>query len=271
MREGNDRLAGGEKRGVSRRQLLVGGAVGAGGALAVGGALSHIASADSSSSTPHYHLQALSNSEAAVFGAMADRVFPPDAESPGAQELGFVPYLDGQLAGAWGHGQGLYHHGPYHEPQSSGMGYQLALLPIDLYKQVAQKIDAYAQKTAGKAFASLSPDQQDKIMTDMAAGKIDFGYAQTENGYTSASFFAEFQQRVNEALFADPMYGGNINMEGWKWVGFPGDPMAYGDAYWTIFNHQNDPYNVSPRDMAQSVMGGMQGIKGSMPGMEMNG
>ena len=259
MTDGNDHPAGRSRREISRRQLLAGGA-GAGGALAVGGVLSRVAAADSSG-PPRYHLNTLTAAEAVVFGAMADRVFPRDSDSPGAQDLGFIPYLDGQLSSAWGTGEGLYQHGPFHEPTSPGLGYQLAMTPKVLYPQIAQKIDAYAQKTAGGTFAGLSAAQQDKIMTDMEAGKVDFGLASSENGYTSASFFAEFLARVNEALFADPIYGGNKDVQGWEWVGYPGDPMAYGDAYWTIFSHQNDPYNVKPKSIADSGMGGMQGME----------
>jgi gluconate 2-dehydrogenase gamma chain len=243
-------------RGVSRRQLLAGGAS-AGGALAIGGLLAHRAGADSSSPTPA-PLTALNAQEAALFGAMADRIFPSLGDGdPSASQLGFVQYLDGQLAGAWGHGQGLYHHGPFHEATSSGMGYQMRLLPKDLYKEIAATIDQYAQRTAGGAFHSLTPEQQDKLMTELQAGKVDLGYTTSEDGYTSASFFAEFQQRVNEALFADPMYGGNRNMGGWSWVGYPGDPMAYGDAYWTLFSHQDDPYEVAPKGMADVQMYGL--------------
>ena len=199
------------------------------------------------SSAPLQHLNA---TEAAVFGAMADRIFPSlEDGDPSATDLGFLQYLDGQLGGPWGNGSGLYHHGPFHEATSSGMGYQMRLLPKDLYPQVAQTIDAHAKSSAGNSFAKLSGDQQDTILTDLEAGKVDLGYASSENGYTSASFFAEFQAAVNQALFADPMYGGNQNMGGWKWIEYPGDPMAYGDAYWTIFPHQDDPYDVEPKGM----------------------
>jgi gluconate 2-dehydrogenase gamma chain len=255
------------KRGVSRRQLLAGGAS-ASGALALAGVLGHSATADSSG-TSAPTLMALNAQEAALFGAMADRVFPSDDGTPGASDLGFVQYLDGQLDGSWGTGAGLYHHGPFHEPTSSGMGYQLRLVPKDLYKQVAATIDAHAQQSAGGAFHTLSAAQQDTIMTDLETGKVDLGLATSENGYTSASFFAEFLQRVNEALFADPMYGGNKNVGGWEWIGYPGNPMAYGDAYWTIFPHQDDPYNVPPKPLSAGSDDGLP-MSQSMPGMEMN-
>ena len=254
------------KRGISRRQLLAGGAS-AGGALAVGGVLGRTATADSSTpSTPP--LSTLNAQEAALFGAMADRVFPNDDGTPGATDLGFVQYLDGQLGSSWGTGGGLYDHGPFHEATTSGMGYQLRLVPKDLYKHVAATIDAHVQQTAGGAFHTLSPAQQDKIMTELEDGKVDLGLATSENGYTSASFFAEFLQRVNEALFADPMYGGNKDVGGWKWIGFPGNPMAYGDAYWALFPHQDDPYNVAPKPLSAGSLDGVP-MSQAMPGMDM--
>ena len=222
------------RRGVSRRQLLAGGAS-AGTALAVGGALVHRASA-SSSTTPQYHLQVLSTTAAALYGAMADRVFPADdsapAGSPGAASattLGFVPYFDGQLDSAWGSGDGFYRHGPFHEATTSGLGYQMPLVPKDLYPQIATKIDAHVQSSMGKPFDQLTASQQDQVMSDMEDGKVDLGYATTANGYTSAEFFADFLSIVNQALFADPMYGGNKDVGGWSWVGYsrrPDGPMA---------------------------------------------
>ena len=261
------------KRGVSRRQLLIGGAS-AGSALAVGGALAGVAAGSGSASTTpsSYHLQVLSSAEADLYGAMADRIFPPDAESLGAKELGFVAYFDGQLASAWGSGEGLYQHGPAHDPTTSGLGYQLTMAPKVLYKHVADKIGAYVQGKYGKPLSELTGDQQDAVLTALEGGKVDLGLNTTEYGYTSASFFSEFQSYVNQALFADPMYGGNVGMAGWSWIGFPGDPMGYGDAYWAIFPHQDDIYEVKPRSIAQDTMGGFQGIQGAdnMPGMEMD-
>ncbi len=37
----------------------------------------------------------------------------------------------------------------------------------------------------------------------------------------SADFFALLLQNTQEGFFADPIYGGNRDMAGWKLVGFP--------------------------------------------------
>jgi gluconate 2-dehydrogenase gamma chain len=258
-------------RGLSRRQLLIGGAS-AGGAIAAGGALATIATgAGTATAAPANHLQVLSPAQAELFAAMADRIYPADGDGWSASRLGFTAYFDGQLASSWGSGDGLYQHGPTHDPTSSGHGYQLTKVPKELYPLVADKIAAYVQGKYGKPFTQLSPDDQDAVMTALQAGKVDLDLASTEYGYTSAYFFGLFQGFVEQAVFADPMYGGNHDMNGWRWIGYPGDPMGYGDAYWTIFPHQDDAYNVEPRSISQDTMGGMQGISGAndMPGMEM--
>lgn len=254
MTDADSGRAAGTRRGISRRQLLEGG-VGAGSALAVGGVLGRRAAADTGDPS-QYQPRTLSADAAALYGAMADRVFPADADSPSATEIGFIPYLDGQLGGSWGAGEGFYRHGPFHEATTSGMGYQLPLVPRELFAHVAIAIDHHVQATSGKPMHELSAAQQDAVMTDLEAGKVDLGFGTGANAYTSAVFFAEFLQVVNQALFADPVYGGNRNMEGWKWVGFPGDPMGYGDAYWAIFPQQDDPYEVPPKSMA--AMNGTQ-------------
>jgi hypothetical protein len=39
-------------------------------------------------------------------------------------------------------------------------------------------------------------------------------------------------------------------MVGWKWVKFPGDPMAYGDLSGYYIDRFNIPYNVAPKPLA---------------------
>ena len=87
---------------------------------------------------------------------------------------------------------------------------------------------------------------QDAILKNMSAAKIPMSLS-------SDQFFAMFFANVKEGLFADPIYGGNYNMIGWKWVRFPGNPMAYGDPYATYIDQFNYPYNVAPKGLADQV------------------
>jgi gluconate 2-dehydrogenase gamma chain len=240
-------------KGVSRRQLLTGGAAAAGG-IALAGIAGGAAATGAMEEKAPARLRALTKPEAALVGAMADRVFPRDGDSPSASEIGFVTYLDGQLAGGWGAGERFYRQGPFVEPETSGHGYQLQLTPREVYRTVLPKVDDHARSAyGGKAFVDLDAKDQDAVLTDLQNGKVDLGLASSPNGFTSASFFTMFLQNVNEGLFSDPAYGGNQDMAGWKWIDYPGDPMAYGDSYYTIFGHRGDDYEVDPKSMADSM------------------
>lgn len=238
-------------RGVSRRQLLTGGAAAAGG-LAIAGVVGAQADMDNKEPAPA-RLRALTKEQATLVGAMADRIWPKDGDSPSASELGVVAYLDGQLSGAWGAGERFYRQGPFREPESSGHGYQLKLTPREVYREVLPKIEEHVSSNySGKTFAALDAKDQDAVLTDLQGGKVDLGLATSPNGFTSASFFAMFLQNVTEGLFADPAYGGNRDRQGWKHIDYPGDPMAYGDSYYAIFGHRGDNYEVEPKGMADA-------------------
>jgi gluconate 2-dehydrogenase gamma chain len=45
-----------------------------------------------------------------------------------------------------------------------------------------------------------------------------------------------------EGFFADPLYGGNKNMAGWKMIGFPGARYDYRDH----IDKHNVPYPKGP-------------------------
>lgn len=247
----------GERR-VSRRGLLGGGAAVVGGGLLTG--LLARAADDGRprpAATPPAPppLRVLNVGEAAMVGAMADRIFPPDEDSPGATAIGVVAYLDGQLAGDWGAGARLYRHGPFVEPAHSGHGYQLPLTPRALYKHVLQRIDAYVrERHAGQALPALAHEEQDRLLTALEAGKVDLGLADGPNGFTSAAFFTMFLANVTEGLFADPIHGGNRDVEGWRWIRYPGDPMAYDDPYFWFFSSWQTSYDVEPRGLASDGM-----------------
>jgi gluconate 2-dehydrogenase gamma chain len=248
-----------EQPRLSRRGLLTGGAAAVGGGLLTGllarggDDVPPLPRAEPAVAPPP--LRVLNAAEAATVGAMADRVFPPDADSPGATEIGVVIYLDGQLAGDWGGGARLYRNGPFVEPAGTGYGYQLPLTPRALYKHALQRIDAHVKEHhAGQALPALAHEAQDKLLTNLEAGKVDLGLADGPNGFTSADFFTMFLANVSEGLFADPIHGGNQNVEGWRWIRYPGDPMAYGDPYFWFFSSWHTSYDVEPRGLSSDGM-----------------
>ena len=60
-------------------------------------------------------------------------------------------------------------------------------------------------------------------------------------------FFNALLQITMEGFFADPMYGGNRNMAGWKMVGYPGLPATYREEIKTYFGKK---YDQPPQSIA---------------------
>ncbi|MCK1978387.1 gluconate 2-dehydrogenase subunit 3 family protein, partial [Jeotgalicoccus huakuii] len=73
----------------------------------------------------------------------------------------------------------------------------------------------------GRAFSQLSADQQDALLSTMESAAP---LLPTE---ISADFFALLLQNVREGYLADPLYGGNRDMVGWRLIGFPGARYDY--------------------------------------------
>jgi gluconate 2-dehydrogenase gamma chain len=138
--------------------------------------------------------------EGATMKAIAAQIIPGSAQDPGAAEAGAHVYIDHALAGA------------YSSQQQS-------------YKRGLAAINAYSQSLYKNNFPALSASQQNGILADMQSGKATGFY-----GPTAAAFFTTLVGHIREGTFSDPLYGGNLNLAGWKMVGFPGAQVAYGDT-----------------------------------------
>jgi gluconate 2-dehydrogenase gamma chain len=258
--------------GVTRRQALAGGGAAGAALFVVGGAVGYVArgpgksssSNEATTSTPAAEsasesssaqaslrsptilpLRFFSAADATVIGAMADRIYPSDANGPGATELGVVNYIDGQLAGAWGTGERMYRQGPFAAATTSGHGWQYALTPADAYKVALDSLNAYTDaKYGGQTYDALSASQQDAILNALEQDKVP-----TFTAITGPDFFSLFLENVKEGVFADPSYGGNRGVGGWKLVRYPGDPMAYGDDQFKYVTDYGYYPSGSPRPL----------------------
>jgi gluconate 2-dehydrogenase gamma chain len=254
------------ERGLSRRRLLLAGVAGMAGASAVGtlGATAEAATSGSTAmattATATPRIRFFTTYEFKLVTAMAEVIWPTDDLGPGAKEAGVGFYIDGQLAGPWGTGDRMYMLGPFLAPVDSGHGWQSQMVPRDVYRTCLPNVDNYARAAYGDWFDNLPAATQNQVMTDLSTGKI----AMPQGGATTfagTDFFSLFRQNVLEGMLADPMYGGNRNMIGWRWVGFPGDPMRRGDPYanW-IFSDKPYPYEHRPQPMkmrtSMDFMGG---------------
>lgn len=198
------------------------------------------------SSAPYGALRYFDSTEANTIVAMAERIFPADENGPGATDLHVVEFIDRRLAGAYGYAAKTYKAGPWPKPVTSGHGWQLPVLPRDMYRQALVDIDAHCQKIYNNAFAALPAGQQDDVL-----GLLEKGQVQTFTAVPADQFFTIFIGDVTRGLFADPMYGGNHNKGGWAFLGFPGDPMAYGDRYAELVTQYDKAYNVTPMALGE--------------------
>jgi gluconate 2-dehydrogenase gamma chain len=254
--EGSDRP--GDERGpvgtpvtgkrLSRLKLLKLGAAGAAG-VAAGGALGGEVGAKDNPVTTPPPLKFLTKWEFDYVTAMAETIWPTDDLGPGAKAAGVGYYIDGQLAGGWGQGHRFYLNGPFFPVTDSGHGWQIPLAPSEVYRAFLPGYDAYVRGRYGKPYPDLDLATQAQALNDLRTGTAVIPFAGS-SAFTAADFFTLFRQNVLEGMLADPSYGGNRHMVGWKWIGNPGDPMRRGDVYYKyIFNEKPYPYENKPLPM----------------------
>lgn len=166
----------------------------------------------------------LTEKEVEQVKAIFDRLIPADEFTPSASDVGCVTFLDNQLAGPYGKGEWLYKGGPIQSgtPQQGEQSAPLA--PADLYRKALVEIDEDCLKSYGKVFAALTAEEKDAYLEAMEEGRVKL---QT---LSSARVFGQFLSNAMEGFLADPIYGGNRDMVGWKMIGFPGSRYDYRDV-----------------------------------------
>jgi gluconate 2-dehydrogenase gamma chain len=185
----------------------------------------------------------LTEAEAAFLTAAADTIIPADELSPSGTECGVVDFIDCELAGAYGDGARLYRDGPVAKGKPEH-GYQLDLTPREFFRQGIAAADAWSEARFGARFAALDEAQRQAAFTE-----IDSGTAQFEN-FDAREFFDALLQIVMEGFFADPYYGGNRDMAGWKMIGYPGLPADYQHAMEHLRGQKHRPKPRSIGDYA---------------------
>ena len=116
--------------------------------------------------------------------AIFERLFPADADDPGAVEMGVLDYIDRALSG------------PYQDQ-------------LVIYRTGLAALDTHARQQYQQPFIDCNIERQDALL---AALEQD----------TSQPFFAMLLRHMREGLFADPIYGGNRDKSGWKFLKHPG-------------------------------------------------
>lgn len=182
--------------------------------------------------------------EAGFIEAAVARLIPADDTGPGALEAGVPLYIDRQLAGAWGAGAGLYASGPW-QRGTPEQGYQLQFTPAELFRNALRAIHDELDTRGTGGYGKLGAEEQDAYLKELEKGGKDLG------GVPSEVFFDSLLEVTIEGFFADPAYGGNRDMIGWKLIGFPG---AYANYYELVDQH-GIAFNRPPMSLAQDARG----------------
>ena len=213
--------------GVRRRDVLKGAALAfIGGTAARGGIIEgQLPFAPSVGAPPPFGpgWQFFTSSEAATLEALVYQIIPPDPQTCGGKDAGCAVFIDRQLAGGYGAQEGDYTLGPFHTGTES-QGPQTPLTPRDVYRRGLAALDQHAGTVQrGRTFGQLPPAEQEQILHDIEDGKLQLP------GIDAKGFLKLLIDNTTEGFFADPIYGGNRDMCGWKMVGFPGARYDYRD------------------------------------------
>ncbi len=174
------------------------------------------------------------SAEAETMEAIVDRLIPPDQETPGGKDAGCAVYIDNQLAGPYGSSEGLYTQGPF-EKGAPQQGSQSPLTPAAQYRRGLAALKTYCKsKYEGKSLAQLPDQTKDEVLGGLEKGSIELPEQDAK------TFFKHLLKDTREGFFADPIYGGNRDMAGWKMIGFPGARYDYRD--WVLRHNERYPY-----------------------------
>ncbi|NYS30268.1 MULTISPECIES: gluconate 2-dehydrogenase subunit 3 family protein [unclassified Pantoea] len=154
--------------------------------------------------------------EFAFITAAVARLIPSDERGPGALEAGVPEFIDRQMNTPYATGSNWYMQGPFNPDLPKELGYQLPLVPQQIYRLGLADADNYSKKQHGKVFAQLSGEQQDALLQAMESGSAEFSQLPAK------VFFSFLLQNTREGFFSDPIHGGNQGMVGWKLINFPG-------------------------------------------------
>jgi gluconate 2-dehydrogenase gamma chain len=171
--------------------------------------------------------------EGRTIEALADRIIPSDAETPGGKDCGCAVFIDRQLAGPYGRQDGLYIRPPFLKG-AKNQGHQSDEGPAEQYRKGLAALDkACKAQLGGKAFYELSDADKDRVLG--ALEKTEFKL----EGVDGKAFVELVLKDIQMGFFADPIYGGNRDMAAWKMIGYPGARYNYLD--WVSRHNEKFP------------------------------
>jgi Gluconate 2-dehydrogenase subunit 3 len=178
----------------------------------------------------------LTADEHRTLGAVLDRVLPGDGVCPGAGEMGGADYVD-LLLGAFAFDPPrLFAGGPFSGRQGGEAGFE-RWLEIGALEELAWRIRIEgSQGRAEREFNGPMIGWQERYRHGLAALGVDFADADADEQKQRMheAIDSEFREllfeHACEALYGDPVYGGNRQGQAWSAIAFDGDVQPRG---WT--------------------------------------
>ena len=166
-----------------------------------------------------------------IEAAMA-RIIPSD-DQPGAREAGAVDFVDRYLSGI---------DYIYAKPDGSGfetlVGRQAEAWRSRIqilrkrYTEGVAALDKLARDTFKTGFHDLNESQQDDVLRALERSGLQSASAGGAPGErpalqqtfteTELEFLPLLVMHTRQGFYADPIYGGNKDRVGWRFIGFPG-------------------------------------------------
>ena len=137
-------------------------------------------------------LISLNRHELLTVEAIFERLFPTDANGPGATEIGAMTYLELALAGAYAD-------------------------KTEMYRLGIAALDRAAQTLFSAKFIDCAISDQNVLL-----GQLQRSELPAFSTPPQSEFFNLLLAHCQEGLFADPAYGGNRDKLGWKVLGHTG-------------------------------------------------
>jgi gluconate 2-dehydrogenase alpha chain len=129
--------------------------------------------------------------------AVFDRLFPPDADFPGAVAAGVLEYIGHTLTGVESH-------------------------LVEWYRLGMDALNAHTVCQFSQPFDGCTPAQQDMVLRSLERGALE-GFLVPPQ----IPFFELLCRHMREGLFSDPVYGGNRDKSGWRLLRHPGLHFDY--------------------------------------------
>jgi gluconate 2-dehydrogenase gamma chain len=193
----------------------------AGGVAVAAAGTAAVAAPAAPESQPLPGYTSFSQDEAAFVEAMVNVMCPADEFTPKGVDCGLAVYIDRQLSGDFGRGAKRYMRGPWRQGKPQ-LGYQLPLTPEQYFKAGIEAANDACKAKYGKPFDQVTPAEAGDFLTQLSAGKI------VDARVPMAAWFNDLVYPLfNQACFADPIYGGNVNKVFWKMIGYPGLPATH--------------------------------------------